>query len=205
MPSTYFIKRMVNFLLEKEERKNWIGLDVGCGVHLGVLAEYGLDAAPVKNFVNPLYPRNKFTQANIYDIPFEDDSFDYVVSSHVIEHLEEPEIAVKEMYRVAKKVVIANIPRYTLDIEKVTPCVKLDHYYLSEHPELWKKYKIKHTELVWQPGGSRFFESFEAPHCNWYPDPEDGIKLFEKIDCFSRVEGEVQPDNCGESNIYGYI
>lgn len=205
VPSSYFIRRLANFLRTDEERINWIGLDAGCGPHVGVLATYGLDASPVGGFVNPEYPRERFYQANIYDMPFEDKHFDLVVSAHVIEHLEEPLKAVTEMVRISKYMVIANIPRYTIKLEEVTPCVKLDHYYLSEHPELLEDLKVKEEDLIWVPGATCFYGTFDAPHCAWYPNPEDGVELFKKTGCFEKIEGEVCPDNCGELNVFGYL
>lgn len=41
--------------------------------------------------------------ASIYNIPFEEDSFDLVICSEVLEHLEKPEEALKEINRVVKK------------------------------------------------------------------------------------------------------
>jgi len=203
LPSTFFIERLTEFL-STEKRKNWVGLDAGCGPHLGVLAKYGLDAEPFKSFVNPDYPIEYFTWGNIYDMPFEDNRFDYVVSAHVIEHLEKPIEAIIQMTRVAKYVVIANVPRYTLDPSKVTDCVKIDHYYLSDHPELLKDLGLTKKDLIWAPRAT-CFGHFEAPHCGWYPNPEDLIELFKKTNCFSEIKAEVCPNNCGESNIFGWL
>jgi ubiquinone/menaquinone biosynthesis C-methylase UbiE len=41
--------------------------------------------------------------ADVQQIPFADESFDYVVSSEVIEHVIEPEKAIHEMCRVLKR------------------------------------------------------------------------------------------------------
>jgi SAM-dependent methyltransferase len=204
MPSSYFIKRLTQFL---EPYQKWVGLDVGCGSHLGVLAEYGLDAAPVDEytFTNPDYPKEKFTRANIYDMPFEDNSFDYVVSAHVFEHLEDSQLAISEMARVAKKIVITNVPRYTLDPDKVTNCVSLDRYYLSDHPEMWEELGINEGTIVWQPGATNFFGRFDAPHCQWFPNPEDAAQPFIDSGLFRKVDSEVCPRNCGESNVFAWL
>ncbi len=41
-------------------------------------------------------------QANLFALPYEDDTFDVVLAAHVIEHLPDPKIALAEIYRVLK-------------------------------------------------------------------------------------------------------
>ena len=45
----------------------------------------------------------KFIQADGENLPFEDNEFDYVVSSHALEHAENPDLFIKEMCRVGKR------------------------------------------------------------------------------------------------------
>jgi ubiquinone/menaquinone biosynthesis C-methylase UbiE len=49
--------------------------------------------------------------ASIYNIPFEENSFDLVICSEVLEHLEKPEEALKEINRVAKRNIILTVPQ----------------------------------------------------------------------------------------------
>lgn len=204
MPSAGFIRRFNEFLNHPVRRK-WVGLDVGCGGHIGVLAEYGLDAAPLKqrNFVDKNYPFEKFTQGNVYNMPFEDNSFDYVVSTNLIEHLENPVDGIREMARVARYAVIVQGPRYTLDLDRVTACVKIDLYYLKGHPELWAKYGVE-ERLKGQYIPVRTFHGFVSPHCQWFHDPEDCAVLFDETEMFINVEHEVCP-SCGEFIVYGWL
>jgi len=44
-----------------------------------------------------------FRQADIFDLPFEDESFDHVFVCFVLEHLEQPLEALKKLMRVLKK------------------------------------------------------------------------------------------------------
>lgn len=202
MPSIYCIKRFAEFL---SNYPDWIGLDVGCGEHFGVLSEYGLDAAPITKSVIPDYPIEKFTRGNIYDMPFEDNSFDYVVSAHTLEHLDDGIAAVKEMARVAKHMVIANVPRYTRHKNEVHGCVSLDFYHFSHFPENMAEFGLVRSDFpVWSEGAT-VFAGFEAPHVAWYPEPEDLKELFKATECFDEIRVEVCPNNCGENNIYGYI
>jgi len=206
MPSTSFIIELTKFL-SSDDKHSWVGLDVGCGGHIGKLAEFGLDFAPCPNFDLVDYPREKFTQGNIYDLPFEDKSFDYVVSAHVLEHLNKSIVAVKEMARVAKHMVIANIPRYTRDkkIADKHPCISLDLYYFSAYPEKLEEFGLTRDDFpVWSPGATTF-DNMDAHHCAWYPFPEDGIRLFESTGRFKKVTANECAGNCGESNVFGYL
>ncbi len=53
---------------------------------------------PASEIVNVEYP-----EVDIHKLPYPDDSFDFVVSDQVMEHVRNPFIAVNEIYRVLKK------------------------------------------------------------------------------------------------------
>lgn len=218
MPSVNCIKALKRFV-----KPEWMGLDVGCGGGLWHkldekykdrqrLAYYGVD------FVH----RDNGIVADIYHLPFRDRVFDYVASAHVIEHLKNPFEAVKEMARVSKYIVFANIPRYTLYPQEVTNCAGIDTYYYAEHideavkrgvvallAKQWNKSEQEIIEkgLVKRGFGHSHFgkERRHVPHCQWFPNLEDGYKLFKSTGCFKKVYVEVCPSNCGESNVIGYL
>jgi len=48
-------------------------------------------------------PQHKFVYGDIYDLLFENHTFDLIIASHVLEHLEHLDTALSEIYRVAKK------------------------------------------------------------------------------------------------------
>jgi len=54
------------------------------------------------------------------DLPFEDDSHDFVFSSHVLEHIPEPIRALVEWQRVARRYVVAVVPHQqrTFDVDR---------------------------------------------------------------------------------------
>jgi ubiquinone/menaquinone biosynthesis C-methylase UbiE len=95
-------------------------LDAGCGE--GFVAEIFQQAIPNLqitgfDFHEPSAalaaarnPRGTFTQGDIYDIQHPDNSFDVVCCFEVLEHLHEPEKALKEMTRVAKNAVVFSVP-----------------------------------------------------------------------------------------------
>jgi ubiquinone/menaquinone biosynthesis C-methylase UbiE len=82
-------------------------LDLGCGegatlLHLGEPAgATGVDLFEAKvNFAQRRLPKCHFRCASVYDLPFEDGSFDHVLVRDVVHHLEEPERFVEECRRV---------------------------------------------------------------------------------------------------------
>lgn len=63
---------------------------------------------------NGLYPDLKLEQGDIYNIQAKDNSYDVVICSEVLEHLERPEEALKELIRVSKKHLILSVPQEPL-------------------------------------------------------------------------------------------
>lgn len=95
-------------------------LDAGCGE--GFVAEIFLRAMPGLHLTgfDPLpqavglarrrSPGATFDVGSIYEIPHPDDSFDVVCCFEVMEHLHEPDKALAEMARVAKRAVVLSVP-----------------------------------------------------------------------------------------------
>jgi ubiquinone/menaquinone biosynthesis C-methylase UbiE len=89
------------------------GLDAGCGEGhmLGHLHERGvlgkLSAVDVSHehllYASNTYPYFDYFAASINYLPFPDKCFDYVLSTEVFEHIETPQLALKEVKRVSKK------------------------------------------------------------------------------------------------------
>jgi len=95
-------------------------LEAGCGE--GRIADFlyrnrqdiQLDAFDISEKVieqaKKNYPYIHFSTGSIYDIRSPDGSYDLVVASEVLEHLENPEKAMKELLRVSKRYVLATVP-----------------------------------------------------------------------------------------------
>jgi len=49
-------------------------------------------------------------QASVYELPFEDDAFDLVLSLEVLEHLDSPAAALRELGRVARRDLVLSVP-----------------------------------------------------------------------------------------------
>lgn len=95
-------------------------LDAGCGEGFTIQQlskgeigktiegiEYSKDAIA---YGKKLFPDLKFRQGSVYELPYKDESFDLVVCTEVLEHLEDPIKALREMLRVSKKHLIISVP-----------------------------------------------------------------------------------------------
>lgn len=57
-----------------------------------------------------LFPNAKIKQGSVYDLPYRDNSFDLIVCTEVLEHLENPKKAIQEILRVSKKYILVSVP-----------------------------------------------------------------------------------------------
>jgi ubiquinone/menaquinone biosynthesis C-methylase UbiE len=96
-------------------------LDCGCGEGI-ILHHYSHDLQNTKCYAIDMDPtevrdaqKNNphciIHMADIETIPFEDNSFDLLVSTEVFEHLENPDQALNEVFRVSKKYILLSVPR----------------------------------------------------------------------------------------------
>lgn len=106
--------RFHEFMIEPGEQV----LDLGSGGEPFPYATHLVDLYPeeTQHRYNPLKTDGKiFLQADITHLPFKDKEFDYVYCSHVLEHINNPEQACKEILRVSKRGYI-EIPTRMSDI-----------------------------------------------------------------------------------------
>lgn len=61
-----------------------------------------------------LYPELDLKTGDIYKLEFKDNSFDLVICSEVLEHLENPLKALKELIRVSGKYILLSVPNEPL-------------------------------------------------------------------------------------------
>ena len=88
---------LVNSILNKNI--NWNILDIGCGYKAHKNATV---IADIKDFSN-FYKNKKFVQIKEKKLPFKDKEFDFVIASHVIEHVDDFEFFIKELGRISSK------------------------------------------------------------------------------------------------------
>ena len=90
-------KEFIDNLLKNNT--SWNVLDIGCGYRPHDRASVICD---VQDF-SKLYKDKKFVRLHEKSLPFKDKEFDFVIASHVLEHVEDPEFFIKELERVAVK------------------------------------------------------------------------------------------------------
>jgi len=89
--------KLLNSILEKNSK--WNILDIGCGYRAHPKASIIADVQDFSNF----YKERKFVQIKEKNLPFKDKEFDFVIASHVIEHVEDFEFFIKELERISSK------------------------------------------------------------------------------------------------------
>lgn len=60
------------------------------------------------------YPYLDLKRADIYKLPFKDNSFDLIICTEVLEHLEKPQEALKEIERIGSKYFVLSVPNEPL-------------------------------------------------------------------------------------------
>ncbi|SRR6056297_603505 len=115
--------RCIRYIIKNISSDSKSLLDVACGrgyflkcLNNSNLNLHGADVLDKVELENA-----KYTKANLENLPFEDNAFDTVVSSHTLEHIIDIRQAVKELKRVAKNQIIITVPcqryfYYTLDL-----------------------------------------------------------------------------------------
>ena len=91
--SKKFIEETLSF------NPDWLILDIGCGYNANKFASVICDVQDLSNY----YPKKKFIKLKDKKLPFKDNEFDFVIASHVMEHVEDVEFFIKELERVSKK------------------------------------------------------------------------------------------------------
>ena len=90
-------KKHINKLLE--ENPNWKVLDIGCGYGAHKKASVVCDVLDLSKF----YEDKTFIKLETEILPFKDKEFDFVIASHVLEHVKDIDIFIKELERVSSK------------------------------------------------------------------------------------------------------
>jgi len=79
--------------------KDWKILDIGCGYTASDYANVICDVQDLSNY----YKDRNFIKLENKILPFKDDEFDFVIASHVMEHVEDVELFIAELERISKK------------------------------------------------------------------------------------------------------
>ena len=95
------IKRTSKIFIEKtfSLNPNWNILDIGCGFGANKYANVICDVQDLSEY----YPKKNFTKLVEKKLPFKDKEFDFVIASHVMEHVDDVEFFISELERVSRK------------------------------------------------------------------------------------------------------
>lgn len=95
-------------------------LDAGCGegFSLNQLKENnigkkleGLEYSKISiNLGKKVFPHLNIKKGSVYNMPYKNSSFDLIVCTEVLEHLEDPKKGLLEIMRVSKKYIIFSVP-----------------------------------------------------------------------------------------------
>ena len=90
-------KNYIQSILSKNT--NWKVLDIGCGYTANKFATTICDTQDLSEF----YKDKNFMKLSSKNLPFEDKEFDFVIASHVLEHVEDFKFFINELERVSDK------------------------------------------------------------------------------------------------------
>ena len=82
-----------------KDNPRWKVLDIGCGYRAHPSASVIADVQDLSSY----YKEKKFIKINEKRLPFKDKEFDFIIASHVIEHVEDFEFFIKELGRISSK------------------------------------------------------------------------------------------------------
>jgi len=109
----------------KNIKKDDLVLDVGSGDkpfwRADVIVDKYLEDDQQRHSGAIVYDKRKlFVKADVENLPFKDKVFDFVFCSHLLEHVENPDKAIRELNRVAKRGYI-EVPNGIVDLLKPFP------------------------------------------------------------------------------------
>ncbi|MBI1862734.1 class I SAM-dependent methyltransferase [Candidatus Microgenomates bacterium] len=130
-------------------------LDVGCshGTYVNTLNSRGYEAigCDLLSYDDwKKHPRGTFKVSDIYDLSYKNRSVDTVLLFEVLEHLEHPSDALKEIGRVASKNVIISVPNCDLPSVFINSKLVYYHYYDRTHINFFTVSSL--TELLIENG-----------------------------------------------------
>ena len=172
-----YVQQICEQIREKDKDKVVKILDAGCGEGFitDLLArnvenveliglEYTREAIDIAKAANQ---EISFVQGDIYAIPFEKNEFDLVLCTEVLEHLERPDRALRELTRVASHTILLTVPSEPwfcmgnlLTLKNVSrfgnPIDHIHHWTYGG----FKKYVHSLTE-----GGANIFQKLSLDNC----------------------------------------
>ena len=134
--------KFINSVIKKNP--NWKILDIGCGYRAHPSATIIADVQDLSNH----YSGKKFVKINEKKLPFRDQEFDFVIASHVIEHVEDFEFFIHELERISSKGYIELPTRLgdNLVFEN-----KTDHIWWFVYDDIKNKFIVSKKNQILEP------------------------------------------------------
>ncbi|MDO8634101.1 MAG: class I SAM-dependent methyltransferase [archaeon] len=100
----------------EDNEKAKLALEIGCGARPTTPDWYGIkgNISTIHTDKNP--QTKEIKQLDIEKVfPYKDNTFDYIIARHVIEHLDDPHYTINECHRILKKggTLIVEVPHYS--------------------------------------------------------------------------------------------
>ena len=127
-----------------DQNPEWKVLDIGCGYTAHKNATVICDIQDLSNF----YQDKNFVKLDGKILPFKDNEFDFVIASHVIEHVKDVNTFIKELSRVSSKgyIELPTILEDNLVFEN-----KKDHIWHMEFDDIENKLNISEKVQYLEP------------------------------------------------------
>ena len=148
-------KKYINNLINNNP--NWKILDVGCGYTAHENANVICDVQDLSSF----YKDREFIKLDNQTLPFKDKEFDFVIASHVIEHVQDVDNFIRELQRVSAKgyIELPTILEDNLVFEN-----KKDHVWHMEFDDINNKLiiskKIQYLEPILTVSSAKKFSEY---------------------------------------------
>ena len=135
-------KQYIDNLLN--QNPNWKILDIGCGYTAHKNANVICDVQDLSNFYND----KNFIKLDGNILPFDDNEFNFIIASHVIEHVKDVNTFIKELSRVSSKgyIELPTILEDNLVFEN-----KKDHIWHMEFDDIENKLNISKKTQYLEP------------------------------------------------------
>jgi SAM-dependent methyltransferase len=157
------------------------GIEIGASAH----NDFGVDAVNVDRYdsMDTIYKQEEWNicgrkravdvVAPGDDLPFDDDSVDFVLASHVLEHISDPIRALKEWIRVSRHKVLVVVPHRDRTFDRDRELTSIDEF-VARHEDRFASPDDRHWSVWTLESFLTMCEHFEFEVID-HLDPDDKV------------------------------